>query len=332
MKTQSDSLEPGARILNTHLFVGRNRLEQIIAVAPTVADETGIGDETELWNKLAFNVENVFREYCSNQRDSFVCHYLVEPSEIAACESRFLRESGKSIDGIVAHFLNRPVSRSVSRILLKTTITPNQWSVGTMIIPLIGCLFLVRGSYWGFVVGAACYHFHSVLDGCDGEIARAKYLDSERGRRLDAVCDLGVTVLLALSVGLGLYRQEARVNPASLFYFVEGCVSGCLIALQWWITNRGETSFGQLSRRALGIIETKSEPKSLRASSISVFAAARWLLIEATRRDVAQFFFLLLAIAGAAAWILHFLFAYALIGFALTMTAVSLSSPSPRSD
>jgi len=113
---------------------------------------------------------------------------------------------------------------------------------------------------------------------------------------------------------------------------VEGLVSGCLIALQWWITNRGGTSFGQLSRRALGIIETKSEPKSLRASSISIFAAARWLLIEATRRDVAQFFFLLLAIAGAAAWILHFLFAYALIGFALTMTAVSLSSSSPRSD
>src|SRR5205807_3158184 len=140
--------------------------------------------------------------------------------------------------------------------------------------------------------------------------------------------DLGVTVLLALSVGLGLYRQEARVNPASPFYFVEGCVSGCLIALQWWITNRGGTSFGQLSRRALGIIETKSEPKSLRASSISVFAAAKWLLIEATRRDVDHFFFVLVAVRGESAWILHFMFEYPLIDSDLTMTALTRSSPS----
>jgi phosphatidylglycerophosphate synthase len=332
LKTQSDTLEPGARILDTHLFVGRNRLEQIIAAAPTVFDEAKIGDQTELWNKLASNVENVLRQYCANQRGSFVCHYLVQSNEIAICEGRFLREVGKSNDGIVARLLNRPISRSVSRILLKTKITPNAWSVGTMIIPLIGCLFLVRGSYWGFVLGTASYHLHSALDGCDGEIARAKYLDSERGRRVDAFCDLGVTILLALSLGVGLYREEAALSSARLVYLLEGFVSALLVALQWWISDRSNTSFGHLSRRALGITETKSEAGSVRASPKSIFAGARWLLIEATKRDVAQFFFLLLAITGATAWILHFLFAYALFGFALTLTALSLSGPSPRSD
>ena len=330
-KTQSD-LEPGARILSTHLFVGRNRLEQIVAAAPTVFDEPKIGDETELWNKLASNVQNVLRQYCANQRGSFVCHYLVQPSEIATCESQFLREVGKSNDGIVARFLNRPISRSVSRILLKTEITPNAWSVGTMIIPLIGCLFLVRGSYWGFVLGTACYHLHSALDGCDGEVARAKYLDSERGRRVDAFCDLGVTILLALSLGVGLYRQGSDTNSAHFVYLLEGFVSALLITLQWWISDRSNTSFGHLSRRALGITETKSAAGSLRAFPKSIFAGARWLLIEATKRDVAQLFFVLLAIAGATAWILHFLLAYALFGFVLTVTALSLSSSSPRSD
>lgn len=332
LKTQSDTLEPGARILSTHLFVGRNRLDQIIAAAPRVTDEAKIGDETELWNKLASNVQNVLRQYCANQRGSFVCHYLVQPSETATCERRLLREAGKSNDGIVARFLNRPISRSVSRILLKTKITPNGWSVGTMIIPFIGCLFLVRGSYWGFVLGTACYHLHSALDGCDGEIARAKYLDSERGRRVDAFCDLGVTILLALSLGVGLYRQGAALNSAPWLYLLEGIVSALLVSLQWWISHRSNTSFGHLSRRALGITETKSETGSLRASPKSVFAGARWLLIEATKRDVAQLFFVLLAIAGATAWILHFLFAYALFGFVLTVTALSLSNSSQRPD
>jgi phosphatidylglycerophosphate synthase len=332
LTTQSDTLEPGARILSTHLFVGRNRLEQIIAAAPRVIDEAKIGDETELWNKLEPNVQNVLRQYCANQRDSFVCHYLVQPSEIATCERRLLREAGKSNDGIVARFLNRPISRSVSRILLKTKITPNGWSVGTMIIPFIGCLFLMRGTYWGFVLGTAFYHLHSALDGCDGEIARAKYLDSERGRRVDAFCDLGVTILLALSLGVGLYRQGAAVNSAHLVYLLEGFVSALLVSLQWWISHRSNTSFGHLSRRALGITETKSETGSVRASPRSIFAGARWLLIEATKRDVAQLFFVLLAIAGATAWILHFLFAYALFGFVLTATALSLSNSSQRPD
>ncbi len=332
LKTQFDTLEPGARILGTHLFVGRNRLEQIIAAVPRVVDQEEIGDETELWNKLASSVENVLRQYCANQRDSFVCRYLIQPNEIPGCESRFLREVGKSNDGIVARFLNRPISRAVSRILLKTKITPNAWSVGSMIIPLIGCLFLVRGTYWGFVLGTACYHLHSTLDGCDGEIARAKYLDSERGRRLDAFCDLGVTILLALSLGAGLYRHRAGVNFAPLLYLLEGFVSALLVALQWWISDRSNTSFGHLSRRALGITETRSESGSLRAFPKSIFAGARWLLIEVTKRDVAQLFFVLLAIAGATAWILHFLFAYAVVGFVLTVTALSLSSSSQRPD
>jgi hypothetical protein len=82
----------------------------------------------------------------------------------------------------------------------------------------------------------------------------------------------------------------------------------------------------------LGITETKSETGSVRASPRSIFAGARWLLIEATKRDVAQLFFVLLAIAGATAWILHFLFAYALFGFVLTATALSLSNSSQRPD
>jgi phosphatidylglycerophosphate synthase len=202
-----------------------------------------------------------------------------------------------------------------------------------MIIPLIGCLFLVRGSYWGFVLGTACYHLHSALDGCDGEVARAKYLDSERGRRVDAFCDLGVTILLALSLGVGLYRQGgAALNSAPWPYLVEGFVSAFLVALQWWISHRSNTSFGHLSRRALGITETKPETGSLLAFPKSIFAGARWLLIEATKRDVAQLFFVVLAIVGATAWILHFLFAYAVVGFALTVTALSLSSSSHRPD
>jgi phosphatidylglycerophosphate synthase len=320
--------EPDARVLDTHLFVGRNGLAEIVAHAPRLGSESTIVDESDLWNRLALSTREALGRVCAAERNSRVCRYMIESGEIARCERRFLRDTGKSHDGIVARFLNRPISRSVTRILLKTRITPNAWSVGTTIIPLIGCLFLVRGTYWGFVLGTACYHFHSALDGCDGEIARAKYLESERGRRVDAYCDLGVTVLMALSLGVGLYRQRSHGNVTGLVFLLEGVLSALLITLQLWISDRRNVSFGRLSRGALGAVETKTG--SFVASQKSIFAGVRWLLIEATKRDVAQFFFLVLAIAGAASWILQILSTYALIGFVLTLIALRFSNRSPR--
>jgi len=59
-------------------------------------------------------------------------------------------------------------------------------------------VFLVRGDYTGFLAGTALFQLINILDGCDGEIARAKYLDSERGRRLDAFCDFVANLIFVL--------------------------------------------------------------------------------------------------------------------------------------
>jgi phosphatidylglycerophosphate synthase len=227
---------------------------------------------------------------------------------------------------MVARFLHRPISRAISRLLLKTGITPNEWSIWTIIVPLIGCAFIWRGNYAGFVVGAALYQFHNVLDGCDGEIARAKYLESERGRQIDAIGDLGATVLLALSMGIGLSRYEVNSTAPPLFYLVEGFVAALLLSLQWLISRLHHTSFGHLSGRALSGGKTKAASRAADGVSEKIVAGIRWLLVEVTKRDVSHFFFVLFALAGLAAWILHFLFAYAFIGFGLTV--VALSGPS----
>jgi CDP-L-myo-inositol myo-inositolphosphotransferase len=48
------------------------------------------------------------------------------------------------------------------------------------------------------------FQIFSILDGCDGEIARAKFMESERGRRLDDLFDVLSNILLVLGLGFGL--------------------------------------------------------------------------------------------------------------------------------
>ena len=53
----------------------------------------------------------------------------------------------KPQDGFVSRFLNRPVSRRISGVLLKFPIHPNAWTISSFVLPLIASLFLVRGDY-----------------------------------------------------------------------------------------------------------------------------------------------------------------------------------------
>src|SRR4029450_6794141 len=89
----------------------------------------------------------------------------------------------KPQDGFVSRFLNRPISRRVTSVLLKFPIHPNTWTISTFVLPLFRSVCLLRGNYVSVVIGAAIFQLFSILDGCDGEIARAKNLESKFGER-----------------------------------------------------------------------------------------------------------------------------------------------------
>src|SRR5256885_14462571 len=109
----------------------------------------------------------------------------------------------KPQDGFVSRFLNRPISRRITSVLLKFPVHPNAWTIFIFVLPLIACVFFVRGDYVSIVVGAAIFHAFSILDGCDGEIARAKNLESKFGERLDYFSDFAASLLYVLTLGSG---------------------------------------------------------------------------------------------------------------------------------
>ena len=105
-------------------------------------------------------------------------------------ERRLMRDqNSKTRDGPVSRHLNRPISRWLSRYLVRTTVTPNQISLISWILSCVAAGSMAMSGYPALAAGGALAQLASVIDGCDGEIARLKNLQSEFGSWFDAVLD-----------------------------------------------------------------------------------------------------------------------------------------------
>ncbi|MFN2476135.1 MAG: CDP-alcohol phosphatidyltransferase family protein [Chthoniobacterales bacterium] len=293
-------------VLSTRLFLYRDGVAQLLATEETVpATDLASTSSWETYRKL---FENAFSR-ATKIEESHPWRYLRTADDIPSTERLFLRTSGKSQDGLVSRFINRPLSRAVSRLIVKTPITPNAWSVLVFLLPLYGSSLLLRGTNRAFLIACAIYQLYSILDGCDGEIARAKFLQTEFGRRLDSLLDLVGNLLLALCLGIGLARQWERNHASGWFYIAEGITAAFFIVLSEGIV---------FSRRSRGVIVApvtrwngalyQRHHEFLERSGVLVFGEKfAWWLVQLTKRDMAMLFFLFLAAIGFAEGILHLL-------------------------
>ena len=114
--------------------------------------------------------------------------------------SDLIRATGKPSDGLVSRYLNRPVSRFISKFLLKIPgVTPFHATALAAFTGLLMAAYLLFGGEGGLIAGAILFHAASVIDGVDGEIARATKRSSEFGAKLDTVID-AITNLAFLSL------------------------------------------------------------------------------------------------------------------------------------
>jgi len=112
-----------------------------------------------------------------------------DDSALKNAKSLLFEKLRKNTDGPISRILNRPISHKISELLLKTKITPNQISLISFIAGLFGALFFYFGDYIFLVIGGLLVHLSSIIDGCDGEVARLKLSESKYGGWFDAVLD-----------------------------------------------------------------------------------------------------------------------------------------------
>lgn len=105
-------------------------------------------------------------------------------------------------DGSVDRVLNRHLSRPLSQVLMPFAVTPNQITVFALLLALVGagCIAL-PGVAWP-VFGALLLQLTAILDCVDGEIARAKVLETELGEWLDITADTLIHVATFLGIAV----------------------------------------------------------------------------------------------------------------------------------
>jgi phosphatidylglycerophosphate synthase len=92
--------------------------------------------------------------------------------------------------------------------LVKTPVTPNHLTILRLISGLAACsAFAIGTDHWN-LWGGIFWLFSAFMDRADGELARVSGKTSEWGHKFDYFCDVTVTALFFLGIGIGL-RESA---------------------------------------------------------------------------------------------------------------------------
>lgn len=92
--------------------------------------------------------------------------------------------------------------------LVNTPVTPNHLTILRLITGLLACTGFAIGTQQGNLWGGIFWLLSAFLDRADGELARVSGKTSEWGHKFDYFCDVTVTALFFVGIGIGL-RESA---------------------------------------------------------------------------------------------------------------------------
>ncbi len=130
--------------------------------------------------------------------------------ELRIAEKLILKSIPKKEDGIISFNLNRKASLKISKWLCNFNISPNLITILSFLTAIAGSTLFYFGKYVYTALAGIIIQFASIIDGCDGEIARLKFLSSSYGAWLDTILDRYADAIMAVFVtynGWLIYRS-----------------------------------------------------------------------------------------------------------------------------
>jgi 1L-myo-inositol 1-phosphate cytidylyltransferase / CDP-L-myo-inositol myo-inositolphosphotransferase len=224
------------------------------------------------------------------------------PQDIPAAERRLLDGLVKDTDGFMARHVDRRISLQITRHLASSAITPTQVTIISMVIGLLGAPFFLSAHWYWQTLGALLLLLHSIVDGCDGELARLKFQESKYGGLLDFWGDNIVHVAIFACLAVGWASASAATWP---LWAGAAAIIGTLgsAGLVYWNQLRGKEGPGPLFTSVSGVRDDRLS-RMLDAASrrdfvyglpiLALFGQANWFLLLAAVG--APIFFVLLIV------------------------------------
>ena len=137
--------------------------------------------------------------------------------------------SSKINDGSISKYINRPISQWMTSKIIDYPLTPNQISIAVFFISVFSGLIISIEGYFFLLLGALLAQLSSILDGCDGEIARLKLLESKFGGWFDRVLDRYSDLFILM----GLTFHTYFIHKTLTVFFIGFIAAGGKIILSY---------------------------------------------------------------------------------------------------
>ena len=142
---------------------------------------------------------------------------LVDDDARRRAEWALIRRMNKSFEGPVDALINWRFSMRITRVLSRFSLalTPNHVTIAAILVGLTASWFASQGTYVYTALAGVLLEFNSILDSCDGELARLRYQYSKLGQWLDNLSDDIVDNLFLVAIGHGLGGIWAWLGAAA---------------------------------------------------------------------------------------------------------------------
>jgi phosphatidylglycerophosphate synthase len=150
------------------------------------------------------------------------------------------KASKPAVMGPVEVLFNRRLSTLLTRLLVRTPLTPNQVTVLSFLVLLPGAYLLSTGERIALIGAGFLIQLSFTLDCCDGELARLRGLSSPFGAWLDGLLDRIAELVLCLALGVALEHQSD--DPHAYLY---SFVAFASLAMTHIATLMNATAFGK---------------------------------------------------------------------------------------
>lgn len=231
---------------------------------------------------------------------------LVDEDARKRAEWALIRRMNKSFEGPVDALINWRFSMRITRVLARRSlaVTPNHVTVTAILVGLLAAFLVSRGGWACVAAAGVLLELNSILDSCDGELARLRYQYSKVGQWLDNLSDDIVDNVFIICAGagiggvwlwLGLAAACGRwlVSIVTYISVYRATGTGDIFAFRWWFERGAATA------------DDVYDPKAI----------TTWLR-SFGRRDTYVFVWMVVCLANFPYWV---------VGHGLVIAAVNVS-------
>ena len=186
-------------------FTNQPGEELVYPINPTIMTETL--NQIIMGNKVLLSPSSDDQESFINFLPGKNESQINKPKDFLIQHKNLLQSCGLSNDSFMDKTITRFFSRQLTRLFLKTPLSPNMITILSLFIGLISAVFFLQGTHENSIIGAGLLLLSAWIDCTDGEVARLKFSESKIGGKLDILCDNLVHFSVFFAIGMGLYQS-----------------------------------------------------------------------------------------------------------------------------